>query len=197
VDQVGTELNCGTSGRVGSSAWYEAIPWPSHTIGLRIQPGDQIAASVRIVGSSVVVSLNDLTSHRSFRKTLHPPALDNTSAEWILEAPSACLVGTNSCQIQPLTDFGQALFWQARAQDTGGQRGTISQGPWTHTKLSLVPGGQQFISQQSGSSAAGSALPSALNGYGGSFKVTYRSVNVASGTTMATRLPSGRTYLRH
>jgi hypothetical protein len=199
VEQIGTELDCTSQGRVVSNAWYELVPSRSHTLQLRVRPGDKVAASVQSTGGAVVVSIRNLTSHQSFQRTLHPQTLDITSAEWILEAPSACIVGTNACQTLPLTDFGQATFKYAHAQALSGKLGTISHGPWRYTKITLVPGGQQFVSNQSSSSSSslGTASPSALNRWGGSFSITYGQAGVQARPRLATRLPSGPVYVRH
>jgi hypothetical protein len=182
---------------VVSSAWYELVPAASHTIPLQVRPGDEVAASVAYASGAVTVALSDLTSHRAFRTTLHPSVVDVTSAEWILEAPSACIAGTGACQTLPLTNFGHTTFAHARGEGAGGPFGTISRGPWVHTRITLVPGGQQFATFRSGSVPFGTAKPSGLNSYGGAFNVTYKQVYVQSTPMLARRLPRGRVYLRH
>jgi hypothetical protein len=198
LEQVGTELDC-KNGQPRSSAWFEIVPAPSHTISLRVRQGDRISASVRVVGSAVVLTIEDVTTHHTFRKTFHPSSLDVTSAEWILEAPSACVFGSTACQTLPLTDFGQATFWSARAETTAGQIGTISSSNWQRTKINLAPQGQQFVSNQPGITTLGpGAKPSSLNPYGGSFKVTYTPAHGTRGALRARpRLRAGPTYLRH
>lgn len=199
LEQVGTELDCTYSGHVNSNAWFELVPAPSHQIRMRVQPGDQIAASVQSTAGAVVVSIEDLTTHHSFRRTFHPSALDVTSAEWILEAPSACIFGSTACQTLPLTDFGQAKFHFARAQTTAGQRGTISGSNYHRTRINLTSQGEVFAGNQPGITTVGaSASPSRLNSYGGSFKVTYRPGHGTRHALLARpRLPAGPTYLRH
>jgi hypothetical protein len=198
LEQVGTELDCNAAGHSVSTAWYELVPASSHTLGLRIRAGDQIAASVTASGGSVTVAVSDLSQHRSFQRTLHPSALDLTSAEWILEAPSACIAGTNFCRTLPLTNFGRASFSSARATTANGPANTISTGPWVHTRITLVPSGQQFVSNHSGAVPYGTARTSSLSPSGGSFSVTFRRVYVQGSTVRAQqREPSGPVYLRH
>jgi hypothetical protein len=198
LEQVGTELDCHPNGQASSSAWYELVPSPSHRIGLQVHPGDSINASVRSSGSAVVLSIQDETTHHGFQKTFHPSAVDVTSAEWILEAPSACVFGGTACQTLPLTDFGQAVFRNARAQTTAGHAGTISSSAWHRTKIDLTPQGQVFGGNRPGVTTLGaSATPSSLNSYGGSFTITYRASHGTRRPSLTRRLPGGPTYLRH
>jgi Peptidase A4 family len=197
LEQIGTELDCMVGGGVASSAWYELVPSQSHTLGLRIRPGDEVSASVAFGASGVTMAIADLTSGRSFQRTLHPTTVDVTSAEWILEAPSACIQGTNFCRTLPLTDFGHATFTTARALGGTGTLGTISSGAWAHTRINLVPNGQQFATNHSGAVPFGTARPSSLSPNGGTFNVTFRRVYVPPGTGFGHRLPRGPSYLRH
>jgi hypothetical protein len=198
LEQVGTELDCKLGGQVSSSAWYELVPSPSHRIKLQVHPGDRINASVRSAGGAVDVSIQDATMHHRFHKTFHPSGVDVTSAEWILEAPSACVFGSTACQTLPLTDFGQAAFSNARAQTAAGQVGTISSSAWHRTKINLTAQGQVFTGNRPGITTLGaSATPSSLNSFGGTFTVTYRPGHGSRRPSLARRLPGGPTYLRH
>jgi hypothetical protein len=198
LEQVGTELDCHNNGQASSSAWYELVPQPSHRIALQVHPGDWINASVRLSGSAIVVSIQDQTTHHKFQRTFHPSGVDVTSAEWILEAPSACVFGSTACQTLPLTDFGQAVFSNARAQTTTGKVGTISSSAWHRTRINLTAQGQIFSGNRPGVTTVGaSATPSALNSFGGSFTVTYKPGHGTRKPSLARRLPGGPTYLRH
>jgi hypothetical protein len=198
LEQVGTELDCHLDGRASSSAWYELVPSPSHKIGLPVHPGDRLNASVQSSGGVVIVSLQNMTTHHGFRKTFHPGAVDVSSAEWILEAPSACIFGSTACQTLPLTDFGRAIFRNARALAASGRSGTISTPAWHRTKISLTSQGQLLGGSRSGITTVGaSATPSALNRYGGSFTVTYQPGHGVRRPSLARRMPAGPSYLRH
>jgi hypothetical protein len=197
LEQIGTELDCNATGHTVSSAWYELIPDPSHTIGLRVLPGDQIEATVASAGGAVTLTLSNLSRHHSFQRTFRPAAVDLSSAEWILEAPSACIAGTSFCRTLPLTNFRQAVFTYARVLPTTGQLGTISSGPWAHTRITLVPSGQQFVTNNHGGVPFGTARPSSLSPNGGSFSVTFRRVYVPAGSLLTPRQPRGRSYLQH
>jgi hypothetical protein len=195
LEQVGTELDCSQSGHAVSSAWYELVPNPSHTIAMKIRPGDLIAASVAVIGQQVSVSIQDLTRNRSFHKTITASIVDVSSAEWILEAPSACIDGTSACRTLPLTNFGHAGFTVARATTSGGQPETISNSAWSHTRITLGPSGPQFVSNRQREVRVGTALPSALINNGSSFRIAYKQKYVAS--LAGTRAAAGPSYLRH
>ncbi len=196
VEQVGTELDC-VGGRARSSAWFELAPSPAHTVRIGVHPGDLIAASVTTAGGRVTVAISDLTSHHSFQRTVSPSGgIDTSSAEWILEAPSECVLGTSACQTLPLANFGKAGFTMARAQGFGGSLGTISTAGGETTKITLGPRGPLFATNHAGQIAVGTATPSSLSGGGSSFTITYQQRFTPGGLLFGSRV-RGRTYLRH
>ncbi|HJS92796.1 MAG TPA: G1 family glutamic endopeptidase [Solirubrobacteraceae bacterium] len=172
LEQIGTELDCTASGKVVSSAWYELVPAPSRTISLVVQPGDVMHADVTVTGHRVVVELDNLTRHHRFRKTLHSPAIDVSSAEWILEAPSEC-ISQYSCQALPLANFGSITFDSASVVTAHGRAGTIARGDWSRTRIKLTPGAQRLIVSRDSTDTGGEAVPSALRGGGRAFDVTF------------------------
>jgi hypothetical protein len=177
LEQIGTEVDCNAAGQVRSSAWYELVPAASKTIRFRVQPGDLLGATVTVTGHRVLVALDDRTSGKRFRKVLHAREVDVSSAEWIVEAPSDCVSDT-ACQTLPLADFGSAAFGLTYATTTAGHTGSISDRRWRWSKISLVPGGQQFVAAGS-SGSAGEAIPSALAAGGAGFGVSYSAVQAA------------------
>ena len=196
VEQVGTELDC-ISGHPTSSAWYELTPNASHRVRVGVSPGDLIAASVSAADGRVTVAISDLTSHRTFQKTLSPSfAIDVSSAEWILEAPSDCIFGTSACQTLPLANFGRAGFTLARAQLLSGSAGTISSAGGQDTKIILGPRAPLFVNIHPGQVPVGTATPSGLANSGSSFSITYQRRYVQGGLLLGPRA-RGRTYLRH
>jgi hypothetical protein len=164
-----------------SSAWYELVPAASHAVKVTINPGDRVRAGVSVTGTEVSLTLTDLTRHRSFTKRLHPPVVDTTSAEWILEAPSVCS-SSWSCHTLPLADFGSAGFTAAGAATTAGHRGTIDDAKWTTTRISLAATGRTFVSNPS--APAATAVPSSLSARGSAFTVTYRGGSVTTVPTV-------------
>lgn len=172
LEQIGTEVDCTRSGRVSSTAWYELVPAPSARANLAVAPGDTMFGSVSVKGRKVTVTLDDLTSKRSFSKTLTASVLDVSSADWIVEAPSECL-GVDECQALTLADFGSATFSNALAQASTGATGTISDPAWQSTKIKLMPNGQHFVGYIGSAAPLGGATPSVLATNGSSFKVSY------------------------
>jgi hypothetical protein len=171
LEQIGTEVDCTATGRVSSSAWYELVPASSQPIRMKVKPGDLMSASVTVNGHRVVLSLIDATSHKSFRKVLYPSAVDVSSAEWILEAPSDC-GSANMCQTLPLANFGSAAFTGTRAQSVSGHLGTISDRGWDATRILLRPTGRRFVGLNG---TLGTATASPLHARGTGFTLTYSS----------------------
>jgi peptidase A4-like protein len=186
LEQIGTEVDCSAAGRVSSSAWYELVPAPSIPITLRVRPGDAMFASVIVTGSRVVMQLNNTTTHQVFSKTLHASAIDVSSADWIVEAPSECTSAT-SCQTLPLADFGTAAIGMAQAQSTTGHTGSISDRAWGNTQIRLVPGGRRFVVYNGTGVPAGVATPSALTANGTSFRVAFTKVSLQGSPFLAAR----------
>jgi hypothetical protein len=191
LEQIGTEVDCTASGRVVSTAWFELIPAPSKPISMSVSPGDTIAAGVAVRGHTVTLGLDDLTAHHSFRRTLHAPAIDVSSAEWILEAPSDCTSPT-ACRTLPLANFGSATFGLAKAQTTLGHLGTIADPSWRATRIRLTPAGRQLVSLGARSGSAGAATPSGLMLQGSSFAVRFSALSGQSNPLASTRAASPR-----
>jgi hypothetical protein len=197
LEQIGTELDCNASGKVVSSAWYELVPAPSKTIGLDVGPGDLMHSTVTVTGHRVVVELDNLTRHHSFRKTLYTAAIDVSSAEWIVEAPSQC-ISEYSCQALPLANFGSISFDSASVVAANGAAGTIAGGPWARTKIRLTPGAQRLIVSRDSTDTAGTAAPSALRGGGSAFDVTFATASTQPSQGYASRESRLRAgYLEH
>lgn len=196
LEQIGTELDCNAAGKVVSSAWYELVPAPSKAISIDVQPGDAMHATVTVTGHRVMVELDNLTRHQSFRKSLRSAAIDVSSAEWILEAPSQC-VNQYACQALPLANFGSMSFDSATAVTSDGKTGTIAGGDWARTRIKLTPGSQRMIVTRNSSDSAGTAVPSALHGGGSAFDVTFATAasQPAQSYARKSRLRAG--YLEH
>lgn len=191
LEQIGTESDCTASGRAVSSVWFELVPSASRAIRMTVNAGDRVRAAVSVADGEVTVTLADLTRHTSFTKHLHPPTVDTTSAEWIVEAPSQCSDSSaSSCRILPLANFGAAGFSAAAVTTSTGRRGTIEDRAWTATRISLAAGGRAFISDAPPSS--GGAVPSTLSSRGSAFTVSYRGgVTSTTPSTIQTAFVAG------
>lgn len=186
LEQTGTEVDCSPSGKVVSNAWYELVPAASTPIRLRVAPGDRMRASVTVAGRTVVITLDDLTRHKNFKKTLTARVVDVSSAEWIAEAPSQC-ASLNSCQTLPLADFAATRFDSATARSSTGHSGSISDPKWRWTKITLTPGGRRFAAYQGSGPAAGAASPSSLLANGRSFSVNWALASAQGNPLVQTR----------
>jgi hypothetical protein len=153
-------------------------------------------AAVTVTGHRVSVELDNLTRHRGFRKILHSAAIDVSSAEWILEAPSEC-ISQFTCQALPLANFGSITFDSASVVAANGTAGTIARGDWAPTKIKLTPGVQRMIVSRNSTDTGGAALPSALRGNGSAFDVTFATAPAQSrhAYVRESRLRTG--YLKH
>jgi hypothetical protein len=121
LEQVGTEANCLSSGTVRYGAWYEIVPAAPVAIHLDVSPGDTITASTTVVGRRVTFRLRDVTTGASTKVVRRPRSVDVSSAEWIVEAPSAC-TASGDCTTLPLAAFGTVQFTDATASATAGTR---------------------------------------------------------------------------
>lgn len=192
LEQIGTEDDCAASGRTVSSAWYELVPSASHAVALAVHPGDRMRASVSVIGHAVTLTLRDLTRHRLFTKQVRATTVDASSAEWIVEAPSACSARFG-CQTLPLADFGSTRLRSARATTSLGTTGAIENRGWTTTKIGLARGGRRFLSMgRPGAGAVMIAAPSALTAAGTAFTVTYEGSSTGAAPVTAARAVAAR-----
>ena len=172
LEQVGTEADCG-GGKAYYSAWYELVPAAPVDVKLTVRPGDTISASVTVSGHKVKLFIANRTRGTSFAKQLRADQVDVTSADWIVEAPSAC--GDNgSCRTLPLADFGVTSFADVKATSATGYVGTITDLAWSAAAITLAPrrdpGSMRFASE----AGSGAAAPASLSPAGDAFTVTYQ-----------------------
>jgi hypothetical protein len=170
LEQVGTEADC-AGGKGYYSAWYEIVPAAPVKLGLTVRPGDTMSASVAVAGRSVKLFIADRTRGTSFTKRLDVARVDVSSAEWIVEAPSAC--GDNGiCRALPLANFGTTSFAGVEATSATGHTGTISDPGWSSVAITLSTRahGLRFTTDQ----GSGTAVPANLSPAGDAFAVTYQ-----------------------
>jgi Peptidase A4 family len=181
LEQTGTELDCTRTGRAVYSAWYEIVPAPAHTINLGVRGGDLMHAAVTVDGHRVTLALQDVSDHHSFRQTISAALVDTTSADWIVEAPSAC-PQSGGCFTLPLADFGAATISAARAGTLNGHSGGVTSRWWGTTEISLAPHAGHLFAGTADSIGA-RATPSALAARGSAFSVIFEASSSGSGQT--------------
>jgi peptidase A4-like protein len=178
LEQVGTEADC-AGGKGYYSAWYEIVPAAPVKLGLTVRPGDTMSASVAVSGHSVKLFLADRTRGTSFTKQFDAAQIDVSSAEWIVEAPSAC-GDDGRCRALPLANFGTTSFTSVKATSATGHTGTISDPAWSAVAITLSTRarGLRFTTDQ----GSGTAAPANLSPAGDAFAVTYQAAETPPGT---------------
>jgi hypothetical protein len=176
LEQIGTDADCTRAGAAAYRSWYELLPAGPVNLKMRIRPGDRLVASVTITGQDVTLRIADLTTGRHFQTTKRRALIDASSAEWIVEAPSAC-VGNGACEILPLADFGQVAFSSATAR-IGEHAGPIGDPDWPAGALELQQRTFSGFHGRAGVRAAPTrtvtlATPSASSAPAGAFSVTW------------------------
>jgi hypothetical protein len=154
VEQDGTLIQC--SGGVATYySWWEMYPTNAiQVVSTAVRPGDSIAASVARVGGNYTLRLTDSTHPAaSFSTTQSCGSCQNSSAEWIAEAPSG------GAGVYPLTNFGTWSESNASVSSTT-LTGTISS--FTNHEITMV-----------NSSGGVKAQPSGLTNGGRNFTVTW------------------------
>jgi hypothetical protein len=100
-----------------------------------VRPGDTVSASTTVAGHAVTFRIRDLTTEGRYSTTRHASSTDVSTAEWILEAPSACLT-TGGCTALPLTNIGAVQFASATARSATQAR-AADDAAWSNTTLEL------------------------------------------------------------
>ena len=185
LEQIGTVADCSDRALPSHSAWYELFPSPPVELPLRITPGDVVSAEVDIRAKTVTVALRNISTGRSFSTGVPTTSPESDSAEWIVEAPSACLV--LGCEPLPLASFSSVRFTRATVS-AGVHEGSISDPVWVPEQLEMAPLRGTL-----------SARASSLSGDGSSFSVTCSGrrvrrpvVRVANPASWATVTPWSR-----
>ncbi len=173
LEQLGTEANCTSGGAASYAAWYEVLPASPVRIHVSVHAGDVITAATTVSGRSIVFRLDDLTTGARYTSTRRA-AVDVSSAEWIVEAPSEC-TSSSHCESLPLASIAPVEFSAAVAR-SGTQKKPAGDAAWKTTTLKLE---QESISvAASNGSPAGAArkvataAPSAIAAVSGGFTVS-------------------------
>jgi hypothetical protein len=158
LEQIGTSADCSDRALPSSSAWYQLFPAPAVELPLKIRPGDRVAAEVAVSGWVVTLRLRDLSTKAAFSTQLTMWSPETDSAEWIVEAPSACPTLATCTQL-PLADFVRVRFTEASTA-SGTYHGTVGDRAWSTERVLM-----------SATRARRAAVPSSLSADGSSFSV--------------------------
>jgi hypothetical protein len=155
VEQLGTDSDC-SRGRPTYYGWWEMYPNPSVQLSTSAYPvaaGDTLTAEVHRSGSSYTLTMS---SSRGWNfSTTQSGSFNNSSAEWIAEAPSSC---SFTCTVLPLANFGTVNFSNSTAN--GATIGSYGSSVWVDITMTTSGGTVK-------------AQPSALNGGGNGFSDTW------------------------
>ena len=122
-------------------------------------------------GHTVKLFLANRTRGTSFATQLQAAQVDVSSAEWIVEAPSAC--GDNGgCQALPLAAFAPTSFANVAATSATGHAGTISDPAWSNVAITLSPHRRPRGMRFGPDVASADATPAGLSPGGDAFTVT-------------------------
>jgi Peptidase A4 family len=154
LEQVGTSADCSQRGLVSYSAWYQLFPAPPVDVPIRVRPGDTLRAAVSVDGWAVSVTIANVSTGDTFSAQRWTPAPETDSAEWIVEAPAACLT---TCVAMPLADFSRVRFRDA-ATSIQTHTGTIDDSAWARLRLQMAPELRRTVAAASGLSADGSSF---------------------------------------
>ena len=138
------------------------FPAPPHNVPVAIHPGDKISAKVSENNDRFRLSLTNVTTGKNFSTTERFESAQESSAEWIAEAPSLCT--STSCHVAPLANFGRVKF--TGSYTTGdGHEGAINDPAWKTDRITMVTGG-----------GVPKAVPSPLTASGAGFTVDWEHV---------------------
>jgi hypothetical protein len=155
VEQIGTDADCVGTNRPSYYAWYEMYPAFPVNLSMKVTPGDTMAGSVTVSGNTFTLTIKDVTTGQSFTTKQSQSGLEQSSAEWVAEAPSGCTA--HSCKVLPLANFGKVRF--TGSYTTGNSHtGSISDSAWSNDKIVMVTNGGSVKAQPSNLNSAGTAF---------------------------------------
>jgi hypothetical protein len=180
VEQLGTEGDCHSDGRQVAYAWYSIRAGIRKSIPMAIKPGDVIQAVVTLGRGTVTLELANHTNPQLSAQTLADTKVDDSAADWIVEARPFCISAT-ACQPLDLANFRFVRFGLTSARLSTGYTGTIADPKWTATKVSIGLHGRRYgLNHAINSTTVGGAAPSGLSANGSVFTVSYRPLSVGS-----------------
>ena len=165
VEQIGTDSDC-QNGQAVYYAWFEFYPHPSINIdSVPVAPGNLVSAEVKSAGKgSFTVTITNVSTGATFTGSGKVASADQSSAEWIAEAPY-------SGGVLPLADFNTIYL----GSDYTGQADTCSATVGSATGPIGLPAFNPNLDSITMDTNAGvvKAAPSALSTDGTSFAIAW------------------------
>ena len=134
LEQIGTAADCSESGRLSYSVWFQLFPSPPVDVPLTLRAGDVVTAVVAVTGWIVTIDLRNESTGAAFSTELWMRYPETDTAEWIVEAPSACFV---TCFDLPLAQFSRMHFLDASAAAET-HTGSIGDSAWIRRRLEIA-----------------------------------------------------------
>lgn len=138
-EEVGTDSNCNAKDKPTYYAWFELVPYIAYPVPSndQVSPGDTMTGTVNILSPTLVqLQIQDQTRNWNFSRTITFSSQDTSTAEWISEAPAACLRFV--CHEANLTNFGSVTMRSISAVGNGAT-GALNNPNWTTIPIQLVP----------------------------------------------------------
>jgi hypothetical protein len=112
--QAGTQETVSGRGSTQYQAWVETLPQASQPVPLTISAGDSVSVSVQQqAGDDWLIAFVNNTSGKSYQVSVQYTS-SRSSAEWVVEAPSA-----RRGRLVPLDAFGSVSFTRASTVKNG------------------------------------------------------------------------------
>jgi hypothetical protein len=112
--QAGTQETVSGHGSTDYQAWVETLPQSSRPVPLPVKAGDSVSVSLQEqAGDDWLIAFVNNSSGKSYQLTTHYSS-SRSSAEWVVEAPSA-----RRGRLVPLDAFGSVSFRQAATVKDG------------------------------------------------------------------------------
>ncbi len=140
VEQGGTIAQCNDGSPTSYYAWWEMYPTNNITYLYQVYPGDQIQATVSYAKGIYKITVADLNKQHKRSETISTACAanvtcDNSSAEWIAEAPT---YGTTIANLPEWNAPGNKLGFSGGFATSSGNKLAISK--YAHTLIELYTG---------------------------------------------------------
>jgi hypothetical protein len=140
-EEVGTNSNCTAAGKGYYYSWFELVPYLSYPVTIKdtLHAGDVVTGLTKVLKAAkrVELQLKDLTAGWTFTTKISWAAPDETSADFVVEAPAECVYYT--CTEASLANFG-AVSMHGISIIGNGKSGSLTDPRFAVTGVKLVPG---------------------------------------------------------
>jgi hypothetical protein len=122
VEQDGTGVYCAGPGNMTAYyyAWIEMYPLPE-VYAFYVEPGNVIDATVTYAKGKFILTVADLSTHKSVTTSAACSTCLRASAEWIVERPAECTnAQCTAAYLTSLANFGTTSLGDDTAATAGG-----------------------------------------------------------------------------